>query len=86
MTDSVPHQHVFTQVLRKEGALSLKQARADERTRRALLLVTSALLAIWVRPKGLLAELRPPLPNAGTEATLNGGLVVAPTHDVGRDA
>jgi hypothetical protein len=32
------------------------------------------------------AELRPYLPNAGTEATLNGGLVVAPTHDVGRDA
>jgi hypothetical protein len=31
--------------------------RADERTRTADLLITSALLAIWVRPKGLLAEL-----------------------------
>src|SRR5215216_7431663 len=41
---------------------------------------TSALLAIWVRPKGLLAELRPYPPNASTNATLNGGLVVAPTH------
>jgi len=33
--------------------------RADERTRTAFLLITNALLAIWVRPNGLLAELRP---------------------------
>ncbi len=33
--------------------------RADERTRTAFLLIMSALLAIWVQPKGLLAELRP---------------------------
>jgi hypothetical protein len=54
--------------------------RADERTRTADLLITSALLAIWVQPNGLLAELRPSLPNASTEATLNGLLVGAPTH------
>jgi hypothetical protein len=57
-----------------------EKKRADERTRTADLLITSALLAISVRPKGLLAELRPYLPNASTEATLNGLLVVAPTH------
>jgi hypothetical protein len=28
--------------------------RADERTRTAFLLITRALLAIWVQPKGLL--------------------------------
>src|SRR5918993_4450807 len=33
--------------------------RADERTRTADLLIRSVLLAIWVRPNGLLAELRP---------------------------
>ena len=38
--------------------------RADERTRTADLLITSALLAIWVPPKGLLAVLRPNPPKA----------------------
>jgi hypothetical protein len=33
--------------------------RADERTRTADLLITSALLTIWVQPNGLLAELLP---------------------------
>src|SRR5215218_6339474 len=53
---------------------------ADERTRTAFLLITSVLLALSVRPTGLLTELRPPLSNASTEATLNGLLLVAPTH------
>ena len=44
------------------------------------LLITSALLAIWVQPNGLLAELRPYPPDASTEATLNGLLIVAPTR------
>jgi hypothetical protein len=42
---------VFRFLSRLEGA--------DERTRTADLPITSALLAIWVRPKGLLAVLRP---------------------------
>ena len=33
--------------------------RVDERTRTADLLITSALLTIWVQPNGLLAELLP---------------------------
>jgi hypothetical protein len=45
--------------------------RADERTRTAVLLITSALLAIYVQSNGFLVELRPSLPNASTEATLN---------------
>ena len=36
--------------------------RADERTRTAFLLITSALLAIWSRPEGLLTEWRPCTP------------------------
>jgi hypothetical protein len=50
--------------------------RADERTRTALLLITSVLLAIWVRPKSLLAELQPYPPNASTEVKVNGLLVL----------
>jgi hypothetical protein len=42
--------------------------------------LTSALLAIWVPPEGLLAERRTYPPNASTEASLNGLLVVAPAH------
>jgi hypothetical protein len=53
---------------------------ADERPRTAFLLITSALLAICVRPNGFLAELRPYPLNTSTEATLNGLLLVAPTH------
>ena len=36
-----------------------EKKRADERTRTAFPLITSALLAIWVQPNGLLAELLP---------------------------
>jgi hypothetical protein len=36
--------------------------RAEERTRTADLLIASALLAIWARPEGLLAEWRPCTP------------------------
>ena len=57
-----------------------REQRTDERTRNADLLITSALLAIWARPEGLLAELRLYPPDAGMEATLNGMLIVAPTH------
>jgi len=63
-----------------EGRTQSRKRRADERTRTADLLITSALLAIWVPPEGLLTELRPYPPSAGTDATLNGGLVVTPTH------
>ena len=52
--------------------------RAD--SNRLSLRFTSALLTIWVRPNGFIAELRPYPPKAGTDATLNGLLVVAPTH------
>jgi hypothetical protein len=46
-------------VLSKYSAYLRRFGRADERTRTAFLLITSALLAIWVQPNGLLAELRP---------------------------
>ena len=52
--------------------------RAD--SNRLSLRFTSALLTIWVRPNGFIAELRPYPPKAGTDATLNGGLIVAPTR------
>jgi hypothetical protein len=67
-------------VLSKDLAYLRRFGRADERTRTAFLLITSALLALWVQANGLLAELRPYTPNASTQATLNRGLVVAPTH------
>jgi hypothetical protein len=54
---------------------------ADERTRTADL---ESLYECAARHLGAteqpIAELRPPLPNASTEATLKGGLIVAPTH------
>src|SRR5215216_4428888 len=42
-----------------EGRTQSRKRRADERTRTALLLITSALLTIWVRPNSSIAELRP---------------------------
>ena len=65
---------------RYRGGSARPSVRADERTRTAFPLITRAPLAVWVRPNGLLAELRPYHPNASPEATLNGLLVVAPTH------
>jgi hypothetical protein len=65
---------------RSRGGVARPSVRADERTRTADVLITSALLAIWVRPKDFLAVLRPYPPNASTQASLNGGLVVAPTQ------
>ena len=52
--------------------------RAD--SNRLPLLIRSVLVTIWMRLKVFLAELRPFLPNASTQASLNGGLVVALTH------
>ena len=46
---------------------------------------TSVLLALSVRPNGLLAELGPPLSNASPEATLNGCWLSHLLTGVGRD-